>query len=101
MKISSQQLINIPVETESGQSLGVVESFNIDIDTQSMLEYIVKPASKILELISNDLIIARGQIISITAHKVIVDNNSLEEKLKDKITEKIKEKIPNNITAKE
>ena len=101
MKISSQQLINLPVETESGQSLGVVESFNIDIDSQSILEYVIKPASKILELIKNELIISRGQVVSITAEKIIVDDNSLKEKLKDKITSKLKEKIPSNITAKE
>lgn len=96
MKISSQQLIGLDVETESGQKLGVVESFNIDIDSQSILEYNVKPASKILDLIKNDLIISRGQVISITAKKLIVDDNSLENKLKHKVKQKVKEKVPSN-----
>ncbi len=75
MKINSQGLINLPVITESGQRLGVVESFNIETESQSVLEYIIKPDTLIAGLISGELIISRGQIIAITAKKIIVNDN--------------------------
>ncbi len=75
MKINQQQLINLPVITESGHQLGVVENFNIDIDSQSILEYLIKPDNLIAELINGELIISRGQVISITQDKIIVSDN--------------------------
>lgn len=75
MKINNQQLINLPVVTEAGHQLGVVESFNVDIESQSILEYTIKPSSLIAELINGEFIISRGQIVTITQNKIIVDNN--------------------------
>src|SRR6056297_3535169 len=101
MKISSQQLIDLPVETESGQHLGVIESFNIEIDSQSVLEYTIKPVNKILDLIKNDLIVSRGQVVAIKTDKMIVDDNLLKTKTHNKSTDKTQQKIPSNIVAKE
>ena len=75
MKISSQQLISLPVVTESGQELGQIKNFNIDIDSQSILEYLIKPDNLIAELINGEFIISRGQVISITQDKIIVSDN--------------------------
>jgi len=75
MKISHQQLINLPVVTQSGHDLGSVKSFNVDIDSQSILEYQIKPSGLVKKLINEDLIISRGQIISITQDKIIIDDN--------------------------
>ena len=75
MKINQQQLINLPVITEAGHQLGVVEDFNIDTDSQSILEYLIKPDNLIAELINSELIISRGQVVAITQNKIIVNDN--------------------------
>ena len=100
MKISSQKLINIPVETESGQLLGVVESFNVDIDSQSILEYNIKPANKVLDLIKNDLIVSRGQVVCITREKIVVEDTCLSDKVEQQQKDKSEEKVPSGISMK-
>lgn len=80
MKINSKQLKNLSVQTESGQELGVLESFNIDVESQSILEYHIKPSSIVKELIQGALVIPRGQIIDITQEKIIVKDTFSGEK---------------------
>ena len=99
MKISNNHLINLPAITQSGQDLGVVEDFNIDIESQSILEYKIKPSSLVRELITGDFIIPRGQIVDITKDKLIVkDTFSQNESLKAlaKFTKKEKESVALN-----
>lgn len=96
MKISNRQLINLPAVTQSGQDLGIVEDFNIDIESQSVLEYKVKPSSLVRELITGDLVIPRGQIVDITKSNLIVkDSFSNHEPFKAlaKLSEKGKESV--------
>ena len=53
----------------------LVESFNVDIESQSVLEYVIKPSNLIAELINNELIVSRGQVVEITQDKIIVNDN--------------------------
>lgn len=85
MKINNKNLINLLVETQAGENLGVVESFNIQTDSQSVIEYIIKPQGLIRSLITEELIISRGQIIDITDKKIIVDDNSITAEIKKRI----------------
>ena len=99
MKINNQQLINLPAITQSGQELGVVEGFNIDIESQSILEYKIKPSSLVKELIAGDFIIPRGQIIDITKDKLVVKDTFSEDgslKALAKFTAKKKESVALN-----
>ncbi|MFH1457377.1 MAG: hypothetical protein ABIF17_04700 [Patescibacteria group bacterium] len=94
MKISNKKLDGITVETLSQKRLGKVESFNIDIDSQSILEYKIKPSSVVAGLIKGDLMISRGQVIEILDKKMIVDDLSITsgvavEKNKTKSKQKI------------
>jgi len=75
MKISYRQLINLPVVTEFGQELGQLKGFNIDIESQSILEYEVKPSSFVKELIEGELIIPRGQVVDISQRQITVKDN--------------------------
>ena len=96
MKINHHQLIGLPVVTESGQELGQLKSFNIDPDTQSILEYEIKPNSLIKGLIEGDLIIPRGQIVDISLKQITVqDNFSSTQPFKklNKVLSKKKESI--------
>lgn len=78
MKINNQQLIGLPAITQSGQELGTVENFNIDIDTQSVLEYKIKPSSLVTGLIEGDLFVSRGQVVEISADRLVVEDNIQE-----------------------
>jgi len=99
MKISNKQLNGTVVETQSGNKLGKVESFNIDIDSQSVLEYIVKPSSLTASLIKGDLIISRGQVVEITEKKIIVEDMDIKSKVL--VKKENKQKIAQSAMMKE
>ncbi|HOY56052.1 MAG TPA: PRC-barrel domain-containing protein [bacterium] len=100
MKISSQKIINLPVETVGGHQLGWVESFVVDIDSQSILEYIVKSSNLVQKIVTNKLVISRGQVVDINEEKLIVDDLVIGEKEKTK--KKIaKQKIAQGAAMKE
>jgi len=73
MLIDLKQLKNLPVETESGLVLGHVHNLILETDILSLKQIAVN-ANKLI-IISNDLLINADQIISITAEKIIVNDN--------------------------
>ena len=92
MKINNKQLKNLPVITESNQELGNLESFNIDTDSQSILEYNIKPTNIVKELIQGDLTISRGQIIDIGPDKIIIKDSFSKQESFQKLKEALKQK---------
>ena len=101
MKIYSNNLTGLKVETESGRKLGKVESFNIETDSQSILEYKIKPFGLVKGLVARELIIPRGQVIDISENKMIVEDLIVEEKNKAVIKNKVKEKVVQGAAMKE
>ena len=102
MKISCKKLINLLVVTEAGDELGRLEDFNLEIDTQSVLEYIVKPTNLVSGLVNGDLIISRGQVVEITDKKIIVEDGIVgAKKNKSKVKQKTKQKIAQSAIMKE
>lgn len=99
MKISNKQIQGMVVETQTRDQLGKVESFNIDIDSQSVLEYIVKPSGITIGLIKGDLIISRGQVIEITEKKMIVEDLGIKNKAL--VKKESKQKIAQSAMMKE
>ena len=79
MQLSHRQIIKLPVETRSGQKLGVVVSFELDSERQSILRYVVKPAM-VPRLLANELIISATQVISLTNEKMLVDDAVLPQR---------------------
>ncbi len=75
MKISSSDLINLPVYTESGQHLGRVISFDINFDNYLVERFYVK-TGLIQGLWHEQLMIVPTQIISITKEKMVVEDNT-------------------------
>ncbi|OGG87572.1 hypothetical protein A3B87_02430 [Candidatus Kuenenbacteria bacterium RIFCSPHIGHO2_02_FULL_39_13] len=92
MKINSKQLKNLPAQSESGQDLGVLESFNVDVESQSIIEYNIKPSSLIKELVHGDLIISRGQVIDITEKKIIVKDAFSKKEILQKVHQVLEKK---------
>lgn len=82
MLIENKKITNLKVETESGQEIGKVSSFEVETDSQSIINYKVSPSNLLKELISvgQDIIVNRGQIVDIKADKIIVDDNVVANK---------------------
>jgi len=92
MRLTAKKLINLPVETKSGQALGKVQDFEVDIDSGIILKFFVKQGNLIDELLKKEqLIIARQQVIEITKDKMIVEDGLVPVKAKTGVMEKIKE----------
>lgn len=74
MQISSDDLINLPAYTQSGQYLGRISSFEVDIDNSTITRYHVK-TGLIKGLWHEQLIIHQTQVISISTEKMVVEDN--------------------------
>src|SRR3989338_6964282 len=84
MMINTEQLFHIPVETIDHHSLGRVVGLEIDIESQSIMQYQVRPTGIMASVLRNvDLLINRNQVISLTKDKMIVDSTVLREKEKE------------------
>ena len=101
MKISSKKLIGLKVETLAGEKIGQVKEFNIQIDSQSIVEYLIKPASLLKSFVVGELIVNRGQVVDISAEKMIVDNNVIAPEMKKKIKSPAKEKMVAGMLTKD
>jgi len=89
MNITQQQLKKVQVETQSGQLLGQVVDFELDVDTGVVVRYHVKSKVALAGLFENKLIINREQIIDFDDKKMIVDDNVAKElKTKKKLVER-------------
>ncbi len=71
MFITSKQLTRLPVQTASGTRLGRVVSFDLDVETGKCAMIHVTPGVA-ARLLSDELVIAWSQIVSISADVVIV-----------------------------
>lgn len=83
MRISSSDLINLPVFTEGGRNLGRVHSFDIDIESFIITRFYVKTNLTFRDLLGNlsheQLIIAPSQVISISQEKMVVKDGVVKE----------------------
>ena len=73
MKISNDHLVNLPVYTKSGEHLGKVASFELDLDTGKIENFYVK-TGLIEGLWHEQLLIHCSQVIEITEEKMIVED---------------------------
>ena len=78
MRISSSDLINLPVETQSGSHLGRVSSFDVDLDSHKVVRYSVR-TGLIKGLWHQQLLIDPVQVISISKEKMVVEDNTAAE----------------------
>jgi len=82
MILSNKNFIGLPVETKSGLLLGKVKSFEVDGDTQTILNYNIKSKSLVNKLLGekvDELIINRNQVISTSEEKMVVQDNTVRE----------------------
>jgi sporulation protein YlmC with PRC-barrel domain len=72
MMILAKNLIGLRAETKSGQYLGRVKNFEIDIETLEAARFYVRPVGLIKGLVAGDLIIAKSSVISVDDKKMTV-----------------------------
>jgi len=68
-------LMKLPVETKSGTALGRIAGFEFDVDSHAILRYRVRPRGLAAAMLKKPLLVAREQVLSITAEKMVVDDN--------------------------
>lgn len=102
MRINNQQLINLPVYTQSEDFLGYVVSFDIDIEKHCIVAYIVHKHRVINNLLPHALrqaalVINPVQVIAIRKDRVIVQDNVITSDETSAIAQVVASKMP--ITA--
>jgi len=73
--LDDKTLLRLPVETKSGAALGRVAGFEFDADSHAVLRYRVRPKGLAAGMLKKPLLVAREQVLSIDAEKMIVDDN--------------------------
>lgn len=77
--LNSDQLNGLPVFNRNGDFLGKIKSFEIDADSQSIINYQIKSQQKIKGLFKGNLVVRRNQVLAIDEEKMIVEDNVLKE----------------------
>lgn len=97
MTIDCKDLISLPVYTRGGLLLGKVKSFEIESETQTILQYAIKSRNLIGSLLTKrdrELIIHRNQVISISKDKMIVEDNVVKEEVLLKLKQSVSQDAP-------
>lgn len=74
MKINNKQLVGLPVETESGQSLGRICGWELMADGSTISHYEVRPSILFLH-ITKRFLISPSQVISVDSERMVVEDN--------------------------
>lgn len=80
MRLTDQQLIGLPVVTVSGDPIGKVVGFELDIDHHTMVTYLVSAAPLVTRLVGRSvttLHISSGQVVSFDAEQMTVLDNAV------------------------
>ncbi|MFC1687684.1 PRC-barrel domain-containing protein [Patescibacteria group bacterium] len=78
MILSRKQLLHLPVETRSGQSIGQVIDLEFDAAEQRIWRYHVSQGSVFLK---NKFLISPSQVISLSEKKMVVEDGVVKNTL--------------------
>ncbi|GEM_PF-1345958 len=73
--LNSNQIIGLPVYTQTGFFLGKVVKVELASDSQVVQKYIIQSVNPLKNLISGRLVVDASQVISVTAEKIIVEDS--------------------------
>jgi sporulation protein YlmC with PRC-barrel domain len=82
MLIENKKVVGLRVVTETAQEIGKIRNFDIETDSQSIINYKISPTSLLKGIlqVSENLIINRGQVVSISEDKMIVEDSVITAK---------------------
>jgi sporulation protein YlmC with PRC-barrel domain len=72
--LEEKKLLKLPVETKGGTGLGRVIGFDVELESQSILRWHVRPNGLASRMLSHPLIVSREQVLSISEEKMVVDD---------------------------
>jgi sporulation protein YlmC with PRC-barrel domain len=78
--IPHSDIIGLPVETKSGEHLGKVARIDLIPDQHLVFRYAIRPSNPLKELVTDDLLIAPEQVLSLTKDKMVVDDLTSDAK---------------------
>lgn len=81
MMMGWEQLHRLPVQTESGHLLGVVDGVTVDVDAHDIFRYEVKPMKILTAFFSKALLISPLQVISVSEDVMIVKDSVAPEEV--------------------
>ena len=90
MRITHEQLIGLPVYTQSRQDLGRVAGFEMDTEQQVIRTYVVKKSALLKELFAQAkyLYISNSQVVSLTDEEMVVIDSVAAEAEKKQTSKK-------------
>lgn len=74
MRIDSRKLTGLTVATESGEALGKVLSFDVDVESHAVTGYRVGPGGWSRQVSS---VISPAQVVVLTAERMVVSDNTV------------------------
>lgn len=80
MILKKQDIINLPVYTQSGNHLGKVADFELSTSSHLIERYIIRSGLIVGGILQKDLLISPSQVISITQEKMIVEDTLIRQK---------------------
>lgn len=81
MILKKQEIINLPVYTQSGQHLGKVVDFEIASQTHTIEKYVIRNNTIVGSILQKDLLISPSQVISISKNKMVVEDTLTKEQV--------------------
>ena len=73
--LQDKEIKNLPVYGKNDNQIGRVVGFDIDVESQTIINYYVKPQQVIKGIFEGNLLISREQVIEINKEKMTVDDS--------------------------
>ena len=80
MRFRDAELRGIPVITKSGQKIGKLAAYIIDAERHEVAQYVVSRSSLLSKILPDELLIAPGQVVSLDAEMMVVEDNAVGER---------------------
>ena len=99
MRYRDTDLRGIPVITKSGEKVGKLSAFVLDAEHHEVVQYVVARASLLSSIIPDELLVHRGQVISIDAEMMVVEDAAVAEKAEARQIAKHAEQTANGASS--
>lgn len=79
MRYRYKVLSGIPVETQSGETLGRLVDAVVDTDGHMVVQYVVSKSKLLSKLLPSELLVNSQQVVSVDKKKMVVRDSAVEE----------------------
>ncbi len=76
--VKGKKIIGLPVETESGISIGKIFDFELETASQSILRYYIRDKNILKEFFVPELIVYKEQVVFIDDNKMVIEDNVIK-----------------------